>query len=69
MTNEYDAMQSLADSRVKARQDTLRERNQQTILSEQLERQRRHSEFVHRLMNVLTVIAIAIVAYTLFHFA
>lgn len=37
--------------------------------SKKLEKQRKNSEFWHRVMNVLTVIAIAIVIYTLIHFA
>ena len=49
--------------------DRIADRNAQTLLSEYLRKERVNSEFWNRVRQVLTLIAIAIVAYTLIHFA
>lgn len=67
--SEHQASLSLEQNKRYAAQDALRERNHRSELNKQLEKQRKNSEFWHRVMNVLTVIAIAVVIYTLFHFA
>lgn len=66
--SEHQASLSLEQNKVYAAQDALRERNHRSELNKQLEKQRKNGEFWHRVMNVLTVIAIAVVIYTLFHF-
>lgn len=48
--------------------DRIADRNARTRLDEQLRKERVNSEFLNRVRQVLTVIAIAIVAYTLFRF-
>lgn len=67
--SEYQTNLLLEQDKKYAAQDVLRERNHRSELNKQLEKQRKNSEFWHRVMNVLTVIAIAIVIYTLIHFA
>lgn len=49
--------------------DRIADRNARTRLDEQLRKERVNSEFWNRVRQVLTLIAIAIVAYTLIHFA
>ena len=49
--------------------DRIADRNARTRLDEQLRKERVNSEFWNRVRQVLTVIAIALIAYTLFHFA
>ena len=53
----------------KSKEQNIKARNAQTLLSEQLRKERVNSEFWNRVRQVLTLIAIAIVAYTLIHFA
>ena len=48
--------------------DRIADRKARTRLDEQLRKERVNSEFWNRVRQVLTFIAIAIVAYTLFHF-
>ena len=49
--------------------DRIADRNARTRLDEQLRKERVNSEFWNRVRQVLTVIAIALIAYTLFHIA
>ena len=49
--------------------DRIADRKAQALLSEQLRKERVNSEFWNRVRQVLTVIAIALIAYALFHFA
>lgn len=49
--------------------DRIADRNARTRLDEQLRKERVNSEFLSRVRKVLTLIAIALVVYTLFHFA
>ena len=49
--------------------DRIADRNARTRLDEQLRKERVNSEFWNRVRQVLTLIAIALIAYTLFHFA
>lgn len=49
--------------------DRIADRNARTRLDKQLRKERVNSEFLSRVRKVLTLIAIALVAYTLFHFA
>lgn len=67
--NERTASMALAASKAEMIQDALRERNKQSELDKQLKKERRNSEFWHRVMNVLIIIAIAVVIYTLIHFS
>ena len=67
--SEHQANLLLEQDKKYAAQDVLRERNHRSELNKQLEKQRKNSEFWRRVMNVPTVIAIAVVIYTLIHFA
>lgn len=67
--NERQAHISMQQSKAQAIQDTLKARNAQTILNEQLRKQRLNEAFVNKIRQILTIIAIAIIAYTLIHFA
>ena len=49
--------------------DRIADRNARTRLDEQLRKERVNSEFWNRVRQVLTLIAILLIAYTLFHFA
>ena len=49
--------------------DRIADRNARTRLYEQLRKERVNSEFWNRIRQVLTLIAILLIAYTLFHFA
>lgn len=49
--------------------DRIADRNARTRLDEQLRKERVNSEFWNRVRQVLTIIAIALIAYTLFNFA
>ena len=49
--------------------DRIADRNARTRLDEQLRKERVNSEFWNRVRQVLTVISIALITYTLFHFA
>lgn len=67
--NERQAHISMQQSKAQAIQDTLKARNAQTILNEQLRKQRLNEAFVNKIRQILTIIVIAIIAYTLIHFA
>lgn len=67
--NERQASMALEASKEQAIRDGIKERNAQARLDEQLRKDRVNSEFWHRVRQALTVIAIAIVIYTLIHFA
>ena len=64
-----EKMQKQRKSKEQDIKDGIADRNAQTLLSEQLRKERVNSEFWNRVRQVLTIIAIAIVAYTLIHFA
>ena len=67
--NERQAHISMQQGKEQVARDRIAARNAQTLLSEQLHKERVNSEFWNRVRQVLTLIAIALVAYTLFHFA
>lgn len=67
--NERQAHFAMQQSKEQVARDRIADRNAQTLLSEQLRKERVNSEFWNRVRKVLTFIAIAIIAYTLFHFA
>lgn len=67
--NERQAHMAMQQSKEQVIKDGIKERNAQALLDEQLRKERVNSEFWHRVRQVLTVIAIALIAYTLFHFA
>ena len=49
--------------------DRIADRNARARLDEQLRKERLNERFWNRVRQVLTLIAIALIAYTLFHFA
>lgn len=67
--NERIASFPLKQSAAQTKQEGLKAINHKTIDDEANRKQSVNSDFWHRVMNVMTLIAIAIVAYTLFHFA
>ena len=67
--NERQAHFAMMQSKEQVIQDGIAARNAQMRLNEQLRKERVNSEFWNRVRQVLTVIAIALIAYTLFHFA
>ena len=67
--NERQAHISMQQSKEQAIRDGIRARNAQALLDEQLRKERVKDEFWSRIRQVLTVIAIAIVIYTLINFA
>ena len=67
--NERQAHFAMMQSKEQVIQDGIAARNAQMRLDEQLRKERVNSEFWNRVRQVLTVIAIALIAYTLFHFA
>lgn len=69
MKSEYDAMQSLAASKEQAIQEYIADRNAQTLLDEQLRKQRMNEIFWRGVMRFITHMTLAIIViYTLFHF-
>ncbi|WP_286707956.1 hypothetical protein [Psychrobacter sp. UBA2514] len=70
MKSEYDAMQSLAASKEQAIQEYIADRNAQTLLDEQLRKERMNEIFWRGVMRFITHITLVlIVVYALFHFA
>lgn len=67
--NERQAHFAMQQSKEQNIKDRIKARNARTRLDEQLRKERVNSEFWNRVRQVLTVIAIALIAYTLFHFA
>ena len=67
--NERQAHFAMQQSKEQVARDRIADRNAQARLSEQLRKERVNNEFLNRVRQGLTFIAIAIVAYTLFHFA
>lgn len=67
--NERQAHFAMQQSKEQVARDRIAARNAQTRLEEQLRKERLNEAFTHKLRQVLTLIAIAIVAYTLFHIA
>lgn len=69
MTNEYDAMKGLADSKERAKQDYIADRNTVTRFEESEAKNRANEAFWRGVMRFFTQMALAIVViYTLFHF-
>lgn len=69
MTNEYDAMKGLADSKERAKQDYIADRNTVTRFEESEAKNRANEAFWCGVMRFFTQMALAIVViYTLFHF-
>lgn len=66
--NERQAHFAMQQSKAQTIQDGIAARNAKARLDEQLRKQRKHDAFMHRVKQLLTLIAIAIVAYTLIHF-
>ena len=64
-----EKMQEQRKSKEQNIKDDIKARNARTRLDEHLRKERVNSEFWNRVRQVLTIIAIAIVAYTLIHFA
>lgn len=70
MTNEYDAMRSLANSKEQAKQDALRAKNIKYDFEINESRKRANEIFWRGVMRFITHITLAsIVIYALFHFA
>ena len=69
MSSENRAYLSMSRSKESVIQDRIRERNAQSRLDAQLRKERLNEAMLNKLRQVLTIIAIAIVAYTLFHLA
>lgn len=66
--NERQAHMAMQQSKEQVIKDGIRARNNRTRLDEQLRKERVNSEFWNRVRQVLTVVAVAIVIYTLIHF-
>ena len=69
---EFDAHMANLDMQHQKRmsiESAIAARKIESTRSKRLEDQRKREEFVHRVMNILTFVAIAIVAYSLFHFS
>lgn len=70
MTNEHDAMQSLAASTEQAKQDAIRAKNIKYDFEVSESRKRANEIFWRSVMRFITHITLAsIVIYALFHFA
>lgn len=70
MTNEYNAMRSLANSKEQAKQDALRAKNIKYDFEISESRKRANEIFWRGVMRFITHITLAsIVVYALFHFA
>ena len=67
--NERQAHMAMQQSKEQVARDRIADRNARTRLDEQLRKERVNSEFWNRVRQVLTLIAILLIAYTLFHFA
>ena len=67
--NERQAHMAMQQSKEQVARDRIKARNAQALLSEQLRKERMNDIFWHRVRQVLTVIAMALIAYTLFNFA
>ena len=67
--NERQAHFAMMQSKEQVIQDGIAARNAQMRLNEQLRKERLNEELINKLRQVLTLVAIALVAYTLFHFA
>lgn len=67
--NERQAHMAMQQGKEQVARDRIAARNTQTLLSEQLRKERLNEAFIHKIRQVLTLIAIALIAYTLFHFA
>ena len=67
--NERQAHFAMQQSKEQVARDRIRERNAQSRLDAQLRKERLNAAMLNKLRQVLTLVAIAIIAYTLFHFA
>lgn len=68
MTNEYDAMKGLADSKERAKQDYIADRNTVTRFEESEAKNRANEAFWRRVFISANTFAVMLVLYTLFHF-
>ncbi|OEH66791.1 MAG: hypothetical protein BAX61_13380 [Psychrobacter sp. B29-1] len=66
MTNEYDAMNQLANSKNQAQQDARKAFEAKVALNEQLRKQRINGLFWERVRKVLTTLAFIIILATIF---
>lgn len=66
MTNEHDAHMSLKQGAEQVEQDRIAARKAQIKHNEKIRKQRLNQELMSKLREVLTFIAIAIIAYTLY---
>ena len=69
MTNEYDAMNQLSNSKAQAKQDTLKYQNIRYDFELTEARNRANEIFWRRVWVVCNIVLAAIVIYALFHFA
>ena len=70
MTNEHDAMQSLAASAEQAKQDYVADRNAATRADEDLAKKAANEIFWRGVVRCITQMTLlSLVAYALFHFA
>ena len=69
MTNEYDAMNQLSNSKAQAKQDALRDQNIRYDFELNESRKRANEIFWRRVWVVCNIVLAAIVIYALFHFA
>ena len=67
--NERQAHFAMMQSKEQVIQDGIAARNAQMRLNEQLRKERLNEELINKLRQVLTLVAIALVAYALFHIA
>lgn len=67
--NERQAHFAMQQSKEQTIKDGIKARNAQMRLNEQLRKERLNEAFFNKVRQILTLIAIALIAYTLFHFA
>lgn len=67
--NERQAHFAMQQSKEQTTKDGIKARNAQMRLNEQLRKERLNEAFFNKVRQILTLIAIALIAYTLFHFA
>lgn len=68
MTNEHDAHMSLKQSKQQLEQDRIADRKAQIKHNEKIRKQNLNQALMCKLRQVLTFIAIALIAYTLINF-
>lgn len=68
LRNERQAHMAMQQSKEQVARDRIADRKARTRLYEQLRKERLNERFWNRVRQVLNLIAIALIAYTLFHF-